>query len=200
MDSKWLLFCPQLPATPSSPRVAVWRRMHAAGSVGLDNGLWVLPNTPQAVAFIEEMKAYVETQGGISKIFSANALDDQTENGILEVFLNDRAEEYAELKEQCDDFLKELEKETGRENFSFAELEENEQDLAKLKTWFEKVRARDFIGGRQASEAETWLEKCQEAFQTFATEVFNHENKDHAQKMKFDPGVWNEFKPGGETK
>ncbi len=43
MQYKWLLFCPQLPATPSSPRVMVWRRMRSAGSVGLDNGLWILP-------------------------------------------------------------------------------------------------------------------------------------------------------------
>ncbi len=27
MEYQWLLFCPQLPATPSSPRVMVWRKM-----------------------------------------------------------------------------------------------------------------------------------------------------------------------------
>lgn len=178
MEYQWLLFCPQLPATPSSPRVMVWRRMRSAGSVGLDNGLWILPYKDSSVTFVQEMKTYVESQGGISKTFVAKALDGLTETEILERFRQDRAEEYAELKEQCIDFLAEIEKEIKRQNFSFAEYEENEQDLDKLKIWLEKVKQRDFIGGEQAKEAVGWLEKCQQALNGFATEVFNHEKID----------------------
>ena len=98
-----------------------------------------------------------------------------TEADILERFRQDRLEEYAELKEQCLDFLAEIEKEIKRQNFSFAEYEENEQDFEKLKTWFEKVKQRDFIGGTQAEEAAEWLEKCQQALNGFAKEVFNNE-------------------------
>lgn len=178
MTYQWLLFCPQLPATPSSPRVMVWRRMRSAGSLGLDNGLWILPYNDSAKQFIQEMKVYVESQGGTSKTFVAHALDDMTETEIIERFRQDRAAEYAEFKEQCLDFLAEIEKEIGRKNFSFAEYEENEQDLDKLKTWLEKVKQRDFIGGEQAEEAIGWLEKCQQALNGFATEVFDHEKHD----------------------
>jgi len=186
MEYKWLLFCPQLPASPSSPRVMIWRRMRSAGSVGLDNGLWILPCNAGSEKFIREMTAYVENQGGTSKTFIANALDDETESEILERFRRDRAEEYYELKEQCVDFLAEIEKETKRQNFSFAEYEENEQDFDKLKLWFEKVKQRDFIGGDQAEEAAGWLEKCYQALQGFATEVFNHEKTEPATKTRAD--------------
>jgi hypothetical protein len=178
MEYKWLLFCPQLPATPSSPRVMIWRRMRSAGSLGLDNGLWILPYNDSSEKFIQEMETYVESQGGSSKTFVANAFDGLTETEILEGFRQDRAEEYAELKEQCIDFLAEIEKETKRQNFSFAEYEENEQDFDKLKVWFEKVKQRDFVGGDQSEEAIEWLEKCQQALQGFAMEVFNHEKMD----------------------
>ncbi len=104
MEYKWLLFCPQLPATPSSPRVMVWRRMRSAGSLGLDNGLWVMPYTEASEAFLKEIKAYIADQGGTSKTFLANALDEVTEVEIQERFCQDRAEEYAELQEQCVDF------------------------------------------------------------------------------------------------
>jgi hypothetical protein len=175
MQFRWLLFVPQLPANPSSPRVMVWRKMRSAGAVGLDNGLWILPHTDASEKIIHEMKTYIEIQGGSSKAFLSNAFDEATEAEILERFCQDRSEEYAEIKEQCVDFLAEIDKEIARKNFSFAEYEENEQDLVKLDLWFEKVKLRDFLGGDQAEEAAAWLEKCRQALQQFATEVFNHE-------------------------
>jgi hypothetical protein len=176
MNYKWILFCPQLPATPSSPRVMVWRRMHSSGSVGLDNGLWILPYSDRSAKIIEEMKSYVLNQGGACKTFLANAFDEETETDIHSRFMHERAEEYFEFKEQCEDFLAEIEKETARKNFSFAEYEENEQDLEKLETWYAKVQARDFSGGDPAAEAAQWLEKCRQALQGFANEVIAAEN------------------------
>ncbi len=172
MQYQWLLFCPQLPATPSSPRVMVWRRMHSAGAVGLDNGLWILPDSETSENAIQDIKTYIENQGGSSKTFRAMAFDDATEAEILDRIRKDRTEEYMELKEQCVDFLAEIDKEISRQNFSFAEYEENEQDLVKLEVWFEKVKQRDILGGDQAREAAKELEKCRQALHQFATEVF----------------------------
>jgi hypothetical protein len=45
----------------------------------------------------------------------------------------------------------------------------------KLEVWLKKVKQRDFLGGNQAREAEEWLEKCRQALQSFADEVFNHQ-------------------------
>lgn len=188
MDLKWILFCPQLPATPSSPRVMIWRRMKSAGAVGLDNGLWLLPHNEASLQTVQEMKDYIVSQNGSSKVFLCNGLDEDTNQNIEERFKQDRTEEYSELKEQCADFLKEIQKETERSNFSFAEYEENEQDLNKLEVWFRKIQQRDMLGSDGQQEAFAWLEKCRAALQEFADEVFRHEDQDHDHKMKYDPG------------
>jgi hypothetical protein len=159
-----------------------------AGSVGLDNGLWLLPYSKSAEKFIKEMKRFVSGQGGTSRTFLSNAFDEETEKGILKQFVRDREEEYAELKEKCADFLDELVKETRARNFSFAEFEENDHDLRKLETWFDKVKQRDFMGGTQEKSAAEWLEKCRGAMQRFAADVYAHEDKDHARIIGFDPG------------
>ena len=187
MEYKWLLFCSQLPPTPSSPRVMVWRRMHSAGSVSLDNGLWVLPYNEESEKLIQEIKGYVERQAGSVKVFLANSLDDRTEAEILDRFRHDRSEEYAEIDEQCQDFLAEIDKETKRQNFSFAEYEENEQDLVKLEGWFAKVQRRDFLSEDRSKETMAWLEKCRVELQKFAIEVFNHEDYERPDKMQKNP-------------
>ena len=191
MDYQWLLFCPQLPANPSSPRVMVWRRMHSIGSLGLDNGLWVLPDSPQAEKFMKEMQVYVESQGGSSKIFIANALDDITQKSILEGFHKERSEEYGELQEQCNDFLIELEKETKRRNFSYAEYEENEQDLNKLENWFSQIQKREFNMAEMSAESAPKLGKCRQALQNFAIAVFDQAGKNEAGQLKYTADTLN---------
>ena len=52
---EWLLFLSQLPAHPSSLRVNVWRKLRASGALGLQNGVWVLPDQPEQAKFLENL-------------------------------------------------------------------------------------------------------------------------------------------------
>jgi hypothetical protein len=54
----------QLPASPSSSRVALWRRFRAAGAAGVLNGAWVLPHTPDNLRFFEQSLEMVDRNGG----------------------------------------------------------------------------------------------------------------------------------------
>ncbi len=184
----WLLFLSQLPTTPSSLRVTVWRKMRAQGALGLQNGVWILPDRPEQMKFLSELTDLIQKQDSASQILKVAPLDENVEKDILQRFVDDRAEEYAELKEQCAEFIAELEKEIERQNFSFAEYEENEEDLNKLENWFSKIQKRDFLGGEHAKEASLWLDKCRAQFQEFAAQVYANEDKDHSHKMRFDPG------------
>jgi len=169
---EWLLFTSQLPVAPSSLRVMVWRRMKAAGAIGLQNGVWVLPRTKEQERFVQELLAYIQEQGGGSQSFIATPLNPTVEDDLLQRVKVQRGEEYAELRERCQDMLKELEKETRKKKFTFAELEENEEELKKLESWLVKIEARDPVGGKQAEETKRQIEACKTALKEFASRVY----------------------------
>jgi hypothetical protein len=177
MAYRWILFCPKFASTPSSPRVMLWRRARSFGCVGLDNGLWIVPRSAEAERFIRKMQSAIEGQGGSSHVFLAEALNPAVEKDILDRFRRDRAQDYFEVVEQCDDFLADIDKEIRRRNYSYAEYEENEQDFEKLEGWFAKVKKRDFLGSAEAIEARARLEKCRKALQKFAENVFTYEKR-----------------------
>lgn len=172
---KWILFLPQLPASPSTLRVMVWRRMRAAGALGLQNGVWVLPQKPDQKGLLEELSAYLQEHEASSYIFEVNALNQSIEDEIIEQLCGERDEEYSEFCERGDALLAELERESKQEKFTFAELEETEEDLQKLTKWLGKINARDFFGGQKKDEASEKLEQCQTAHQVFADKVYEHQ-------------------------
>ncbi len=90
----WLLLSPQLPATPSSLRVLVWRRMQNVGALNLQNGLWLLPHTPDHEQFINATLADIEKHGGMAWIFTAQLVDPTKQERLIARFQKERQEEY----------------------------------------------------------------------------------------------------------
>lgn len=175
---KWLLFTSQLPTSPSSLRVMVWRRMKAAGAISLQNGVWVLPYTKEQEDRVNELLSYLQEQGAEGQSFAATALIDRVKNDLLQRFRGLRDEEYTELIERCQGLLVELEKETKRGKFTFAELEENEDELQKLESWLARIQTRDLIGGERAEEAVNSVKSCKKALEGFAEHVYAQEQID----------------------
>ncbi len=172
----WLLFNSQLPASPSSSRVMVWRRMRAAGAVSLQNGVWVLPHTEEQAEKAQNLLAYVKEQGGTGQLFVVNSLTDDVEADVLHRFETERAAEYDEFLGHCRDFLAELERETQEEKFTYGELEESEANVDRLKKWLPKIQARDFMGHEMMETAVAQLQTCQQTLDTFAETVYQREN------------------------
>ena len=168
----WVLLLAQLPASPSGPRVALWRRARAAGAAGLQNGAWVLPRTGGHAALFGRLAETVRGQGGSAFVLAVHTPDAGVDAEIAARFRTDRAREYAEFAARADGLLAEIVKESGAGKFAFAELEEIEQDLDKLAGWLDKIGARDFFPGQDRERAEETLQRCREAVAGFAGAVY----------------------------
>ena len=173
-QQQWVMLLAQLPAAPSSARVSLWRRLRAAGAGSLLNGAWALPASDGHVALLQQLAETARSQGGHATVFLAEAADGN-DAPILERFRSDRAREYGELDQRCAAFLAEVEKEERLEKFTFAELEEIEDDFQKLATWLAKIEARDFFPGEQRQLARDTLKRCEAARVTFSETVYARE-------------------------
>ena len=122
---------------------------------------------------LQGLAATVRVQGGQAAVFEAQSLDG--DDAVIERFRADRAREYAEFYERAQALLEEIDKERKREKFTFAELEEIEDDLQKLTAWLAKIEARDFFPNDQQEAARTMLAKCETAHARFAEDVYARE-------------------------
>ncbi len=164
----------QLPAAPSSARVALWRRLRTAGAGSLLNGAWALPVSGEHTALFQQMAATVRGQGGHATVFTAVSADGDDAQ-VVERFRSDRAREYAEFEDRGQALLDEIDKERRLEKFTFAELEEIEDDLHKLTAWLVKIEARDFFPDERRDAARKTLTNCEAAQARFAEDVYARE-------------------------
>jgi hypothetical protein len=174
-SSGWLLFLAQLPSTPSSARVALWRRLRAVGAAGMLNGAWVLPQTAAHARFFGQLQDTVRSQGGRGFVLTVSESAPGTDEMIVGTFRADRGREYDELIERCGAFLTEIGKETRAGKFTFAELEESEQDLEKLERWLKKIEARDFFPDERSPQSHEMVERCHHALENFSRAVYEAE-------------------------
>lgn len=171
-DQRWLLLNFTLPKEPSRVRVSVWRKLKKKGSINIGQSMWVLPVSDAHLLFFSEISEEITQNKGIAFLLSASFINEINAPDVKELFNSARNEEYNEFLEKCEDFYKEIEKETKIENFSFGELEENEEEYKKLKEWLQKIQERDFFSSPSGIQAEQQLGNCQQLLEEFSSKVY----------------------------
>jgi len=173
--SSWLLLLTQLPSSASTPRVALWRRLRAAGATTLVTSVWVLPPTAPHAELLERLRDELFRQGGTGFVLSVPASAADLNEAIVSHFRADRGREYDEFGERCAALLDEIGKEGAAGKYIFAELEESEQDLDKLARWLAKIQVRDFFPDGRGQAAAAMLARCQTAVEGFSQSVYEAE-------------------------
>lgn len=167
----WLLLMYRVPSEPSRVRATVWRRLKGCGAIYLRNSVATLPDSPAHERMLRSLRAEIGGLGGTAQLFRADVLAGGQD--VIAAYNAARDDEYEEIVDKCRDFLTEIDTETAAEHFTYGELEENDEDLTKLRRWLAKIIERDVLGAGGAAAARAALDACAGALDTFAHRVYN---------------------------
>jgi hypothetical protein len=142
VEIPWLLLIYTLPAEPSRKRAFIWRELKKVGAPYLRDGVCILPERSDTLASAGVIAAKVEEFGGEATLVSGARLSPSRSAPLVEQFKAARAQEYAEL-------------------------EELEADLGKLRRWTGQVVARDYFGDGTPPTLRDVLDRCERALATF---------------------------------
>lgn len=170
----WILITYRLPAEPSRHRVAVWRELRKAGAVSLQQATWALPARRDLVEVVAKVTGIIEAADGEALAFDARARDPRMERRLEEAFNSEREAEWTEFLAECGKFEAEIQKEIRIQKFTAAELDEEEQNLDRLRRWFRELRRRDVFAAPSQHTAELRLKECEEVLDGFAERVYDH--------------------------
>ena len=182
-NKEWIAINVTVPQNPSRIRVGVWRKLKQTGAVNIGQSMWILPFNDEHFNAFKEIGNYAEENTGKYSIMKTNFLKTEGEKKIEDYFNEERDKEYKEFLDKCEYFLYEINKETEKNNFSFAELEENEQELEKLEEWLNKIILRDFFESPLKNKSQETLLQCKEVFEIFTNKIYelndiSEENKE----------------------
>lgn len=174
---KWLVINYNLPTEPSRLRVAIWRSLKKLGAVNIQQSMWLMIHSAENYAILQKISQDIDSNNGEALLMECVFSDEKHEQRVITLFNALRDEEYHEFITECEKYFKEISKEIAIEKFTFAELEEEEEEHEKLLSWYAKIEARDIFHSAQRDCAEEKRDQVREAFAGYSELVYKYINK-----------------------
>ena len=169
----WTTLIYQIPREMHKNRMAVWRKLKSVAALNVLQSIWILPESEAAKRELKALEEQINQNGGKS-IFCVTVIEDEEQNQkLIDNFNSERELDYYELIDKCNDFELEIKHETEKENFTYAELEENDHEVEKLHIWLNKIVQKDYFHCPKQSEAVEYLKKCDKLLNQFSNAVYD---------------------------
>lgn len=141
-----------LPTKASTGRMRVWRFVKAQGCATLRDGVYLLPDSADSAAALDEVAAQAVEAGGSGEVYRLSAREEAQQAALRALF--DRGEEYAVIAEEI--------KELGRSP-AFLDGAAAARKLQPLVRRFEQVASIDFFPGEAQRQTLSLLDDLRDA-------------------------------------
>lgn len=157
MDGRWVLLCYRVPREPSTPRIAVWRRLRALGVAQVGDGVVALPADARTRESLEWVADAVEQAGGTAMLWVAEPVTQAQERRLAEQMRQARDGEYRVVAGAADEAAR-----SGQPQARAAALR-------RLRTELRKVERRDYFPPASRGSARAALAGLAELVTSAAT-------------------------------
>lgn len=144
--SSWVLLAYRLPREPSTPRIAVWRRLRRLGALQLVDGLVALPLDATTREALEWVAEEVEQAGGEATVWIAEPAASTDERALAARMTAAVAADYRSVIEAAGAAARDAGSDRRRA-------------AARLRRELQRVRSRDFFPPPERDEAEQAVER-----------------------------------------
>jgi hypothetical protein len=97
----WVVLIHRVPREPSTPRIAIWRKLRALGVAQLGDGVVALPEDARTREHLEWVADRVLEAGGTALLLRAQAFTRRDEQAIARGMAAARAEEYDLVRQKA---------------------------------------------------------------------------------------------------
>lgn len=142
-ETEWVLLAYRMPREPSTPRIAVWRKLRRLGAVQLVDGFVALPADPATIEAFDWLADEVIEAGGEAWTWQARPGSKQQEGALRDRVSAAVVEEYRELIAEA--------KNTGSDV--------SKRTLDRLRRELRAIEGRDRFGVRERERARATIER-----------------------------------------
>jgi hypothetical protein len=101
-ETEWVLLSYRLPREPSTPRIAVWRRLRRLGTAQLGDGLVGLPWDARTQEQLEWVAQEVAEAGGLSTLWRGRPTSVRDEHRLVSQLAAARDAEYRDIRDRAE--------------------------------------------------------------------------------------------------
>lgn len=172
VDVRWAVLIVKLPAEPSRYRVAVWRELRRAGATQLGQGSWAFPVTASTAETLDKLFELIRRGDGDVVALDAAPIDDLSRDRLRELHDEARRAEWTEFVSECGKCVAELKREIAKKKFTLAELDEEEQNVERLRRWHRELMVRDLFRAQPPAVMQGHLATCLSELERFTDLVY----------------------------
>ena len=144
----WVLLAYRLPSRPSTPRIALWRRLRRLGALQIVDGLVALPESSRTLEQVEWLADEVIEAGGEATIWLARTTAPSHDRALAERMGRAAAEEYRGVERAA--------------HAGAAAGGGRRRELRRLRRELRRIRGRDHFPPPERAAAEAAVERLAE--------------------------------------